>query len=110
MVSVHESAGHRKIPPAPRSSTLTSSSIMTSPSSTPPPRARPFGGLGQFGWQCAVHHRDIARLIRYELAAAHFGEPGDWHRARRMLRAGVRFSMVDEIVFDYYPRVLWRGR
>jgi glycosyltransferase involved in cell wall biosynthesis len=64
--------------------------------------------LGQFGWQCAVHHRDIARLFRYELAAALFGEPGDWHRARRMLRAGVRFSMVDEIVFDYYPGLLWR--
>ena len=65
---------------------------------------------GQFGWQCAVHHRDIARLFRYELAAALFGEPGDWHRARRMLRAGVRFSMVDEIVFDYYPGQLWHGR
>ena len=30
-------------------------------------------------------------LFEYELAAALFGEPGDWHRARRMLRAGVRF-------------------
>ena len=65
---------------------------------------------GQFGWQCAVHHRDIARLFRYELSAALFGEPGDWHRARRMLRAGVHFSMVDEIVFDYYPALLWRDR
>jgi glycosyltransferase involved in cell wall biosynthesis len=66
--------------------------------------------LGRFGWQCAVHHRAIARLFRYELAAALFGEPGDWHRARRMLRSGVRFSMVDEIVFDYYPGLLWGRR
>jgi glycosyltransferase involved in cell wall biosynthesis len=61
----------------------------------------------RFGWQCAVQHRSVARLFRYELAAALFDEPGDWHRARRMLRAGVRFSMVDEVVFDYYPSFLW---
>jgi glycosyltransferase involved in cell wall biosynthesis len=61
----------------------------------------------KFGWQCAVQHRDVARLFEYELAAALFDEPGDWHRARRMLRAGVRFSMVDRVVFDYYPRSLW---
>jgi glycosyltransferase involved in cell wall biosynthesis len=63
----------------------------------------------RFGWQGAVQHRDIARLFRYELAAALFREPGDWHRARRMLRCGVRFSMVDEVVYDYYPRLLWEG-
>jgi glycosyltransferase involved in cell wall biosynthesis len=64
----------------------------------------------RFGWQCAVQHRAIAQLFRYELAAALFNEPGDWHRARRMLRTGVRFSMIDEIVFDYYPSSLWGGR
>jgi glycosyltransferase involved in cell wall biosynthesis len=64
----------------------------------------------RFGWQCAVQHRAIARLFRYELAAALFNEPGDWHRARRMLRSGVRFSMIDEIVFDYYPSLLWDGQ
>jgi glycosyltransferase involved in cell wall biosynthesis len=62
----------------------------------------------RFGWQCAIHHRAIARLFQYELTAALFNEPGDWHRTRRMLRAGVRFSMTDAVVFDYYPAILWR--
>ena len=25
----------------------------------------------------------------------------------RMVRAGVRFGIVDEIVYDYYPSTLW---
>jgi hypothetical protein len=25
----------------------------------------------------------------------------------RMLRAGVRFAMLDEIVLDYFPSTLW---
>jgi hypothetical protein len=56
-----------------------------------------------------VQHRAVAQLFQYELAAAAFDEPGDWHRARRMLRVGVQFSMIDEIVFDYYPSLLWSG-
>jgi glycosyltransferase involved in cell wall biosynthesis len=65
---------------------------------------------GRFGWQRAIQHAHIGRLFRYELAAALFDEPGDWHRARRMLRAGVRFAMVDAVVCDYYPTALWGGR
>jgi glycosyltransferase involved in cell wall biosynthesis len=61
-----------------------------------------------FGWQLALQHRAL-RLFEYELAAALFDEPGDWHRCRRMLRAGVRFHMVDEVVCDYYPSFLWQG-
>jgi glycosyltransferase involved in cell wall biosynthesis len=61
-----------------------------------------------FGWQLALQHRAM-RLFEYELAAALFDEPGDWHRCRRMLRAGVRFSMVDEVVCDYFPSFLWKG-
>jgi hypothetical protein len=61
-----------------------------------------------FGWQLALQHRAM-RLFEWELAAALFGEPGDWHRARRMMRAGVRFSMIDQIVCDYYPSTLWRA-
>jgi glycosyltransferase involved in cell wall biosynthesis len=64
---------------------------------------------GQFGWQAALHHRTIARLFKYELAAALVAEPGDWHRARRMLRAGVQFAMLDEVVFDYFPSKAWMG-
>ncbi len=61
-----------------------------------------------FGWQLALQHRAM-RLFEYELAAALFDEPGDWHRCRRMLRAGVRFQMIDDVVCDYYPSFLWQG-
>jgi glycosyltransferase involved in cell wall biosynthesis len=63
--------------------------------------------LSGFGWQLALQHRAM-RLFEFRLSAALFGEPGDWDRARRMLRAGVRFRMVDEILCDYYPSKLWR--
>jgi hypothetical protein len=46
-------------------------------------------------------------MFEYELAAALFDQPADWHRARRMLRAGVRFSQVDRVTPDYYPTQLW---
>ena len=52
-----------------------------------------------FSWQLALQHR---ALLLFEF-------PGDWDRARRMLRAGVRFRMVDEVVGDYYPSTLWRA-
>ena len=60
-----------------------------------------------FGWQLALQHRALL-LFEFKLSAALFGEPGDWDRARRMLRAGVRFRMIDEIVCEYYPSSLWR--
>ena len=44
-----------------------------------------------FGWQLALQHRALL-LFEFKLSAALFGEPGDWDRARRMLRAGVRFA------------------
>ena len=62
--------------------------------------------LGGFGWQGSLQHQAM-RLFEYELAAAVFDEPGDWNRARRMLRAGVRFGQVDEVVVDYWPGKLW---
>jgi hypothetical protein len=61
-----------------------------------------------FGWQLALQHRAMLQF-EFKLATALFDEPGDWDRARRMLRAGVRFRMVDEIVCDYYPGLLWRA-
>jgi Glycosyl transferase family 2 len=62
-----------------------------------------------FGWQLAIHHRDL-RLFEYQLAAALFDHPGDWHRAQRMMNAGVRFAQIDEVVCDYYPSQLWKDR
>ena len=59
-----------------------------------------------FGWQACLQHAQL-RMFEYELAAHVFGEPGDWHRARRMLRAGVRFHHVEHVVVDYWPGQLW---
>jgi hypothetical protein len=27
----------------------------------------------------------------------------------RMLRVGVRFALLDDVVLDYFPSTLWRG-
>ncbi|MFM8302785.1 MAG: glycosyltransferase family 2 protein [Actinomycetota bacterium] len=64
---------------------------------------------GDFGHQGAIVHGGL-RSIVFETSAALFDEPGDWHWCRRMLSAGVRFHMIDEIVSDVYPTVRdWHG-
>jgi hypothetical protein len=57
--------------------------------------------FGQFGWQAAIFHGGL-RFFEMELADALFDAPGDWSLCRRMLRAGVRFGWIDEIVVDHY--------
>ncbi len=39
-----------------------------------------------------------------------FEEPYDWSLARRMIRAGARFSMLEEVVLEYYPSRFWAPR
>jgi glycosyltransferase involved in cell wall biosynthesis len=56
---------------------------------------------GQFGWQGAIFHAGL-RFFEMELADALFSSPADWSLCRRMLRAGVRFGMLDEVVTDHY--------
>lgn len=56
---------------------------------------------GQFGWQGAIFHAGL-RTFEMELSVSLFGLPGDWSLCRRMLRAGVRFGMLDEVVTDHY--------
>jgi hypothetical protein len=57
--------------------------------------------IGQFGWQSAVFHAGL-RFFEMELADALFFSPADWSLCRRMLRAGVRFGMLDQLVTDHY--------
>jgi hypothetical protein len=57
--------------------------------------------VGQFGWQGALFHAGL-RFFEMELADALFFSPADWSLCRRMLRAGVRFGMLDEVVTDHY--------
>jgi cellulose synthase/poly-beta-1,6-N-acetylglucosamine synthase-like glycosyltransferase len=54
---------------------------------------------GQWGLQAAIFHAGL-RFFELELSDAIYEEPNDWSMCRRMLRAGVRFGMVDRIVVD----------
>jgi hypothetical protein len=55
--------------------------------------------LGEWGLQSAIYHAGL-RFFEMELADAIFEEPNDWSVCRRMIRAGVRTGMIDEIVVD----------
>jgi glycosyltransferase involved in cell wall biosynthesis len=57
--------------------------------------------LGQWGLQSALFHSGL-RFIEAELSDAAWPEPNDWSMCRRMLRAGVRTGMIDEIVVDKF--------
>jgi hypothetical protein len=65
--------------------------------------------LGQFGWQGAVVHTGL-RFFEREHVAADLGIPGDWFRAERMLRAGVRIGHLRQVTCDYYPAFAWGRR
>jgi hypothetical protein len=55
--------------------------------------------LGQWGTQAAIFHSGL-RFFESELADSIYAEPSDWSKCRRMVRAGVRIGMIDEIVVD----------
>jgi Glycosyl transferase family 2 len=63
--------------------------------------------LGHFSWAAGMYHAGL-RFFERELLAAELGLPGDWWLAERMLRAGVRFAMRDEVLCDAYASE--RGR
>ena len=56
---------------------------------------------GDFGFQGALYNAAL-REFRYELSCRLTGEPGDWHLARRMWEAGVRFTYVDRVVATWH--------
>ena len=66
--------------------------------------------FGQFALQAAIYHAGLGRIFELELADAVFDDPYDWALCRRMLRAGVRVSMLDEEVVDYFPSRHWTPR
>jgi hypothetical protein len=55
--------------------------------------------MGHWGLQAALYHSGL-RYFESELSDAIYEEPSDWSKCRRMIRAGVRFGMIDEIVVD----------
>lgn len=56
---------------------------------------------GQFVLQAALYHAGLS-FFQMEPADYLYEEPNDWSLCRRMLQAGVRFGMVDEILADKY--------
>lgn len=62
--------------------------------------------LGTFSWGGALMHAGL-RFFERELVAAHLEMPGDMYALERMLRAGVRFGMLDATVLEYFPSTLW---
>jgi len=61
----------------------------------------------RFGWQAALVHAGLG-FMPMQLGSGALGVPGDWSLCRRMRRAGVRFSKLDDVVLDYYPSLLWK--
>ena len=57
---------------------------------------------GGFTWQSAIYHSGL-RFFEMELGDAWFDRPGDWSLCRRMLVAGVTFTMIDDVVAHLYP-------
>ncbi|HEX5592609.1 MAG TPA: glycosyltransferase family A protein [Solirubrobacterales bacterium] len=55
--------------------------------------------MGHWGLQGALYHSGL-RYFESELSDAIYEEPSDWSKCRRMIRAGVRFGMLDEILVD----------
>ncbi len=58
---------------------------------------------GGWGLQAAIYHAGL-RFFESELSDAIYDEPNDWGKCRRMIRAGVRFGMIDEVVVDKNER------
>ena len=66
---------------------------------------QPWQGMASTG---ALFHGGLRFFMREHVAAV-LGMPGDFYRLERMVRAGVRFGMVEQIVYDYFPSKLWEA-
>lgn len=66
--------------------------------------------VGEFGVQAALYHAGLAQIFEYELADGPLGLPSDWALCRRMMEAGVKIGMLDEVTVDYYPSRSWTQR
>jgi hypothetical protein len=65
--------------------------------------------LSQINLQASIQHAEL-RFFENELIDALFEVPNDWAKVERMLRAGVRFGMIDDVLVDYYPSRWWNTR
>lgn len=65
---------------------------------------------GDFALQTAIYHAGLAEIFALELTDWLFERPYDWGICERMMRAGVRMRMLDEINVDYFPSHWWTPR
>jgi hypothetical protein len=65
--------------------------------------------VGHITLQAALQHGEL-RFFELELYDALFEVPSDWAKVERMMRAGVRFGMIDDVVVDMYPSAYWNPR
>jgi hypothetical protein len=63
----------------------------------------------QWGLQASLIHSGL-RFLPMQPSDWVFGVPNDSSLLERMLRIGVRFSLLEEPVVDYYPSGLWSSR
>ena len=56
---------------------------------------------GKFVMQASIYHSGL-RFFQMGTSDYLYGEPNDWSYCRRMLEAGVRFGMIDDVVCDKY--------
>jgi hypothetical protein len=64
---------------------------------------------GQWGIQASLFHAGL-KFMPLQPSDWVFGIPNDTSLLERMLRIGVRFSMLDEAVVEYFPSQLWSER
>ncbi|MDP9225260.1 MAG: glycosyltransferase [Actinomycetota bacterium] len=64
---------------------------------------------GQWGIQSSLLHSGLG-FLPLQPSDWVFGIPNDISLLERMLRIGIRFSMIEEPVVDYYPSQLWSAR
>jgi hypothetical protein len=57
---------------------------------------------GRFSMTAALRHRSLGFFER-QLFAADLGLPSDILESEAMLRAGVRFAMIPDVILDYHP-------
>ncbi len=57
---------------------------------------------GGFAWQSAIYHGAL-NFFERQLVATDFDLPSDWFMCESMLRAGVRFAMLEETVCRIFP-------
>jgi hypothetical protein len=66
--------------------------------------------LGELLLQASLCPRDLACIFELELSDWLLGRPSDQASHQRMMEAGVRIGMVDDLTVDLYPSRLWTPR